>query len=141
MSFSLVNTVIVDGCSIYQEVSTCLQQNFRELLTAGTPVVKENDRPRLPSQSDLEVMSLGDMVHQVLDEPIGFFLLPSLDAGNPLVINEQRLLSSDRMNPDKRVKTLHWVFAAKTSVGTCESTDTLRAVVSHQAVKHLSESG
>ena len=110
-------------------------------LTASTPVVKHNHGPRLPLQPHLEIVTARDVIHQVLEQPLGLALLPPLYACDPLVVDEEGLLAGHGVDADKRVEGLDGVLAAQAAVVAREVADALGGVYRLEAIEHLSEAG
>lgn len=81
------------------------------ILTKGAPVVEQDDSPRLPAHSRLEVMAADDVLHEEVQEPFLFRFLESLYLGNEFSVEEEALLSGHRVYSDKRVDGIDWVFA------------------------------
>lgn len=81
----------------------------------SNPVVPDYNSVWRPLNTSLEVLALGDVVIEEVEEEVAFLLLVANDATSELRVYEQRLLASCRVCANDGVNRGHWVTADDTA--------------------------
>jgi hypothetical protein len=75
------------------------------------PIVPHNHRVLLPLQTSLQVRTKSDVLVQEIEQMVGLLLLEPYNTASELRVDEQCLLSRDRVRSHYRVDGRNWLAA------------------------------